>query len=166
MPNEEGHAVRENKAMHEENFGSNWLKEDERGKEERMTKAEKEEERGEKRKREEETEETETGTVNKRCQGFVSVEAFDLIWSREDLESCADLSWEDPLEEFENWSDCEPDSRARVRMVPDKTDVAVSSCSVVTVLVMFPPVARIGNLWNRSPFLSPKSGFGQLRRKR
>ena len=31
---------------------------------------------------------------------------------------------------------------------------------------MFPPVARIGNLWNRSPFLSPKSGFGQPRRKR
>ena len=42
----------------EENFWSNWLREDQRGKEERMGKAEKnEEERGEKRKREEEKEE-------------------------------------------------------------------------------------------------------------
>ena len=31
-------------------------------------------------------------------------------------------------------SDCEPDSRARVRMVPDVTDVPVSPSSVVTEL--------------------------------
>ena len=50
--NEEGDAVREYRAMHEENFWSSWLWEDERGKEERMAKAEKnEEEKGEKRNR-------------------------------------------------------------------------------------------------------------------
>ena len=49
------------------------------------------------------------------------------------MESCGDLSWEDLLEEFEKWSDCEPDSRARVRMVPDVTDGPVSP-SVVAEL--------------------------------
>ena len=53
--------MREYKAMHEENFGSSWRKEDEKGKEERMAKAEKNEEKGEKRKREEGKEEHETG---------------------------------------------------------------------------------------------------------
>ena len=38
------------------------------------------------------------------------------------------------LEEFENWSDCEPDSRERVRVVPDVIDVPVSPSSVVTFL--------------------------------
>ena len=41
LPNEEGDAVRECGAGHEENFWSNWQREDERGKEEKMTKAEK-----------------------------------------------------------------------------------------------------------------------------
>ena len=36
LPNEEGDAVKEHKAMHEEDFWSSWLKEEERGKEERM----------------------------------------------------------------------------------------------------------------------------------
>ena len=46
--------VREYKAKREENFWSSWLREHERGKEERMAKAEKNEgEEGEKRKREE-----------------------------------------------------------------------------------------------------------------
>ena len=50
LPDEEGGAVREYVAMHEENFWSSWLSEDERGKEKRMAKAEKnEEEKGEKR---------------------------------------------------------------------------------------------------------------------
>ena len=40
---EVGDAVREFQAMHEENIWSNWLREDERGKEERMAKAEKKE---------------------------------------------------------------------------------------------------------------------------
>ena len=40
---EEGDVAREYKAMHEENFWSSWLREDERGKGERMAKAEKKE---------------------------------------------------------------------------------------------------------------------------
>ena len=80
LPHEEGDAVRECRAMHEENFWSSWLREDERGKEERMAKAEKnEEERSEKRKREEEKEESKTGSVERRCEGFVSVEALKLF---------------------------------------------------------------------------------------
>ena len=44
--------VKEYNAMHEENFWSSWLREDERGKEEKRAKAEKnEEEQGEKRKK-------------------------------------------------------------------------------------------------------------------
>ena len=66
------------------------------------------------------------------------MEAFEIFGSREDLESCGDLSQKDPLEDFENWSDCEPDSCARGHVVPDVTDVLVS---------LF---ALIGNLWNRS----------------
>ena len=64
LPDAEGDAVREHKAVHEDNFWSNWLREDERGKEARTAKADKnEEEKGEKRKREEEKEENETVTV-------------------------------------------------------------------------------------------------------
>ena len=69
-PNEVGDAVREYMAMHEDNFSSSWLREDERGKEERTARAEKnEEERGEKKKREE-NEENETVTVKRKCEGF------------------------------------------------------------------------------------------------
>ena len=42
------------------------------------------------------------------------------------------MSWVDPLEKLENWSSCEPDSCALVRVVPDVTDVPISSSSVVT----------------------------------
>ena len=44
-----------------------------------------------------------------------------------------------PLEEFENWSDCGPASRARVRVVPDVTDVLVSPSSVITELCEVSP---------------------------
>ena len=49
LPKEEGHAIREYKAMHEENFLSSWLREDGREKEERTVDMsnENEEERGE-----------------------------------------------------------------------------------------------------------------------
>ena len=46
LPDEEGDVVKEDEAMHEDDFWSSWLREDERGKEERN-----EEEKGEKRKR-------------------------------------------------------------------------------------------------------------------
>ena len=52
LPNEEGDAVREYKALHGENFLSSWLRENERGEEERTAKVENNaEERSEKRKR-------------------------------------------------------------------------------------------------------------------
>ena len=80
LPNEKGDAVREYNAMHEENFWSNWFREDERGKEERTAKAENEEKKkSEKKNREEEKEENETVTVKKRCEGFVSVEASEIF---------------------------------------------------------------------------------------
>ena len=44
LHNEEGDAVRECRAVHEENFWSSGLREDERGKEERTARAEKNEE--------------------------------------------------------------------------------------------------------------------------
>ena len=93
LPMEEGHAVREHKAMNEENFLSSWLREDGREKEERMVKVsnENEEERSEKRRREGEKEENETATAKRRCEGFVSVEAFAIFSQGRDLESCGDI---------------------------------------------------------------------------
>ena len=40
LPNKEGDAVKEFRAMHGEDFWSSWLREDERGKEDGMAKAE------------------------------------------------------------------------------------------------------------------------------
>ena len=47
-----------------------------------------------KRKGKEEKEENETGTVKRRCEGCVSVEAFEIFSHVGDLEGCGDLSWE------------------------------------------------------------------------
>ena len=78
--------------MHEEDFWNSWPREDERGKEERMANTERnEEEKGEKRKTEEEKEENETETVRRRCEGLVSVEAFEIFSQGRDLESWSDL---------------------------------------------------------------------------
>ena len=46
LPNEEGDVVREFKAMHEEDVWSNWLREDEKSKEERKAEAEEKGEKG------------------------------------------------------------------------------------------------------------------------
>ena len=89
-----------------EHVESSWLREDERGEEERTARAEKkEEEGGEKRKRVEEKEENEMETVKRRCEGLVSVDAFEIFSQGRDLERCGDLSWEDPMEDSGNWSD-------------------------------------------------------------
>ena len=107
--------------MHEENFWSSWPREDERGKGERTAKAEKkEEQKGQKRKSEEEKE-NETETVKRRCEGLVSVEAFDIFGQGRDVESVGDLSWEDPLQKLDELSECGPVSCALVRVVPDAT---------------------------------------------
>ena len=80
LPNAVGDTVREYRATHEENFWSSLLREDEGGKEERMTRADKnEEERCEKRNREKEKEENETEKVKRKCECFVSVEAFEVF---------------------------------------------------------------------------------------
>ena len=106
LPKEEGDAVRENRAMHEENFWSSWLREDERGKEERTARAEKnEEERCEKRRIEEEKEENQTGSVLWRpLTSFVKGETW------RDVVICF---WAVLLEKPEDLSDCEPHSCAR-----------------------------------------------------
>ena len=118
-----------------------------------------------KRKREEEKEENETEKVKRRCDGFVSVEPFEIFSQGEDLESCGG-SWEDLVEKPKDLSDREPDTGAHVRVVPGVTGMPVSPSSVVTG--WFFRVALTGKMLNRSPFLSPKSvpTLVQLRRKR
>ena len=106
-----------------------------RGKEERMGKSEENEKRkGRKRKREEEKGENETETVKRRCEGFVSVEAFEIFSERERLlESCGDLSWcETPWRSTRTCLIMSLDSCAHLRVVPEVTDVLVSLSSVVT----------------------------------
>ena len=46
---------------------------------------------------------TKRGRSKEDCKESVSVEAFEIFGQRRDLESDEDLSWEDPLEEFESW---------------------------------------------------------------
>ena len=65
---------------------------------------EEEEERCEKERREGEKEENETASVKRRCEGLVSVEAFEIFSQEGDLESCGDLSWEDFLDRAEDLS--------------------------------------------------------------
>ena len=112
--------------MHEENLWSSWLREDEKGREEWMADADKtEEETCEKRKSKEEKEENETVTVKRRCEGFVSVEAFEIFSPWGDSENNGGLSWEDPLEKLDDLSECEPVSCGLVSVVPVVTDVPV-----------------------------------------
>ena len=131
LPKEEGDAVREYKAMHEENFLSSRLWEDVRGKKERTAKVSEknEEERCEKRKREVEKEENKTERVNRRWGVLASVKAFEIFSTGRDLESCGGLSWGDLWEKYEDMTDCKLDTRAHVR---DVTDVLVSPSFVVT----------------------------------
>ena len=67
------------------------------------------------------------------------MEAFDIFSQEGDVESCGDVSWEDILDNPEDLSDCEPDSCAHVRVVPDVIDVFVSPTSVVTELYEVSP---------------------------
>ena len=68
-------------------------------------------------------------TGKRRCEGFVSVEAFEFLSRRRSGEL-----WRYFLEEPEDLSGREPVSGELVRVVPDVTDVPVSSSSVVTEL--------------------------------
>ena len=71
-------------------------------------------------------------SVERRCDGFVAVEAFEIFSQGRDLESCGGLSWWDLLEKLEDLFDFEPDTRVEVQVVLDVTDVLVSRSSVVT----------------------------------
>ena len=80
LPNEGGDVVKEFKALHGEDFWSSWLREDERGKEERKAKTVR---------KKEEKEERRTG--KRRCEDFVSVKAFDIFGQGRDMEICGDV---------------------------------------------------------------------------
>ena len=67
--------------------------------------------------------------LKEECDGFVSVEAFEIFSQGGDLESCGGLSWRYLLEKPEDLFDFELDTRVEVAMV---LDVSVSSSSVVT----------------------------------
>ena len=62
--------------------------------------------------------------------------------------------------------DSDPGTRMEGSVVLVVTDVLVSPSSVVTEFCDDSSGSLMGNLLNRSPILSPKSGFGQLRKKR
>ena len=135
------------------------MREVERGKEEGTAKAEKNEEgKGEQTKREAEKEENKTGTVKRRCEGFVSVEAFEIFSQGRDLESCDDLSWEDPLEKHKDLSNCELVSCELMRVVLCVVDVPVSPSSVVTELYEVSPCCSDWEFVYAKPpsFFSPK----------
>ena len=99
-------------------------------------------------KREEEKEENEMGAVKRRREGSVSVVAFQILDSNEDL------SWEDPFD-VEDWSGCEPDSCA---CVPDVIDVPVSLSSVVTEF------CDVSSMCSDREFVEPQSfSFSKMR---
>ena len=161
LPKEEGDAVREYKAMHEENFMSSWFGEEVREKEEIMVKVsdEKEEERSEKREREGEKEEDETETVKRRCEGFVSVEALENFCQERDLESCGHLSKGNLLDRPEDLPDGERFGwLCLICLMCLMCLFLLLSLSFVMVSL----VARIGNLWSRSPFSFSKRAFALL----
>ena len=134
LPKEAADVIREYKAMHEEKYLSSWLREEGREEEERIMEIGKEtkEEMGKKRRREEEKEENETGSVVRRCVGFVSAQALDIFSQGEDLDSCGGLSWEDLLEKPEDLSDWVSVSLAVVSALPFVTDVHVTDVPVST----------------------------------
>ena len=89
LPRDEGDAIGECKAMHEENFLSSWVREFEKNKEggtvERNRAAK--EEVSKRKKREDAKEENETVVVERRCVNSVSAEAFDIFLVRRSFRS-------------------------------------------------------------------------------
>ena len=123
-------------------------------------------ERGEKRRRNGEKE-NETEIVKRRCEGFVSVEAFEIFIQVGDLESCGDLSCEDLLDKPEELSDCESEAWVVVHEVPDVTNVLVSPSSVVTELCYrFSCGSDLDFVEPQSFSFSKKRSFLHSRRKR
>ena len=59
------------------------------------------------------------------------MEAFEIFSQERDLDSCGDVSLEDPLEKHKDMSKCELDSCAHVRVVLDVIDVFSPSSVVI-----------------------------------
>ena len=72
------------------------------------------------------------GVLEEDVSVLFSVTAFDIFSQRERSGEVGGLSWEDLLEKPEDLSDCEPETRVGVSVVPDVTDVNVSPSSEVT----------------------------------
>ena len=87
-PGEEGDAIREYKAKHEENFSGSWLREDGKGKTKREVEVDREvkEDGGKEGKRIREKGEDEWA-VKRKCVNPVSVEDFD-IFSQGEISEC------------------------------------------------------------------------------
>ena len=60
----------------------------------KVKKKEKEKKRVKRGKEKRRKEENETWSVKRRCEGFVSVEAFEIFNQSGNSESCGDVSWE------------------------------------------------------------------------
>ena len=131
---------------------SSWLREDGKHKEEREVEVDKETQRRD-RQKEEEKDENETVSAKRRCVGSVTVEAFYIFSQGEDLECCGGFSWRDLLEEPDDLSDCDPETRTDVSAVHDVTVVLVSPSSVLTECSRDVFFFRTENLLNRSPLL-------------
>ena len=127
-------------------------------KKEKLKLREKEKLKG-KRGKEEEKEQNESVTVKRRCEALVSLEALVIFEVKRERWRVAEMfSWEDILDNPEDLSDCEPDSCAYVRVVPDVTDMLVSPSSVVTELC---DVSPCGSDWE---LVEPQSfSFSQKR---
>ena len=85
------------------------------------------------------------------------------------MESCGDISTEDILDNLEDLSDCEPDSCAHVRVMPDVTDVLVSPSCVVTELFDVSPCDSDWEFVELQPFSFSKKActlWYRIRRKR
>ena len=61
--------------------------------------------KGETRRKDEENKEIETGTGKRRCEGVVSVEAFEILSQGGDSESCGGVSWDHLSDKPEDLSD-------------------------------------------------------------
>ena len=112
------------------------------------------EEMDKKRTREEEKEENETVIVKRRCVNPVSTEAFDIFSQEEFSGSCGSLG--DLLDYSCGLSDCDSVTWTSLLLV---SDVFVW----LRFVKVFPRIL-IGNLLNRSRFLSPKSARLFVRR--
>ena len=132
LPKEEGDAIRDYKAMHEEKFLSGWLREDGREKERKK--------RMERR--------VSNGDVT-----------FSFLWRLliSSVKGVVVFLGRDLVETPEGLADREPETRVDVLVVPDATGVPVSPSSVVTEFCDGFSCCSDWEFVDGSPFLSPNS---------